>query len=50
MPEDDYRMIEDLGFVITGPGPETKKGRESGIENHESDKNKEPQMNTDAHR
>jgi biotin synthase len=27
-PEDDYRMIEDLGFVITGPGPETKKGRE----------------------
>lgn len=25
-PEDDYRMIEDLGFVITGPGPETKKG------------------------
>ena len=27
-PEDDYRMIEDLGFVITGPGPETRKGRE----------------------
>jgi biotin synthase len=27
-PEDDYRMIEDLGFVITGPGPETKKGRD----------------------
>jgi biotin synthase len=26
-PEDDYRMIEDLGFVITGPGPETKKGQ-----------------------
>jgi biotin synthase len=26
-PEDDYRMIEDLGFVITGPGPETAKGR-----------------------
>jgi biotin synthase len=24
-PEDDYRMIEDLGFVITTPGPETKK-------------------------
>ena len=28
-PEDDYRMIEDLGFVITGPGTETRKGRES---------------------
>ncbi len=27
-PEDDYRMIEDLGFVITGPGPETKKAKE----------------------
>lgn len=27
-PEDDYRMIEDLGFVITGPGPETKAARE----------------------
>ena len=27
-PQDDYRMIEDLGFVITGPGPETRKGRE----------------------
>lgn len=27
-PEDDCRMIEDLGFVITGPGPETKKARE----------------------
>ena len=27
-PEDDYRMIEDLGFVITGPGPETRKARE----------------------
>jgi biotin synthase len=27
-PEDDYRMIEDLGFVITGPGPETKKAQE----------------------
>ncbi len=27
-PADDYRMIEDLGFVITGPGPETKKGRD----------------------
>ena len=26
-PEDDYRMIEDLGFVITGPGPETKKAQ-----------------------
>lgn len=26
-PEDDYRMIEDLGFVITAPGPETKKGQ-----------------------
>jgi biotin synthase len=26
--EDDYRMIEDLGFVITGPGPETKAARE----------------------
>lgn len=26
-PEDDFRMIEDLGFVITGPGPETAKGR-----------------------
>lgn len=25
-PEDDYRMIEDLGFVITEPGPETAKG------------------------
>ncbi len=24
-PADDCRMIEDLGFVITGPGPETKK-------------------------
>jgi biotin synthase len=21
--EEDYQMIEDLGFVITGPGPET---------------------------
>jgi len=28
-PEDDYRMIEDLGFAITGPGPETKKGQEA---------------------
>ncbi len=28
-PEDDYRMIEDLGFVITGPGPETKVAREA---------------------
>jgi biotin synthase len=28
-PEDDYRIIEDLGFVITGPGPETKKAREA---------------------
>ncbi|MFN0055261.1 MAG: biotin synthase BioB [Planctomycetales bacterium] len=28
-PEDDYRMIEDLGFTITGPGPETAKGREA---------------------
>ena len=27
-PEDDYRMIEDLGFAITGPGPETKKAQE----------------------
>lgn len=27
-PEDDCRMIEDLGFVITGPGPETRKARE----------------------
>ena len=27
-PQDDYRMIEDLGFVITGPGPETKQGQE----------------------
>jgi len=27
-PDDDYRMIEDLGFVITAPGPETKKDRE----------------------
>ena len=26
-PEDDVRMVEDLGFVITGPGPETKKGQ-----------------------
>lgn len=26
-PDDDYRMIEDLGFVITGPGPETAKAR-----------------------
>jgi biotin synthase len=26
-PEDDYRMIEDLGFVITNPGPETAKGK-----------------------
>lgn len=26
-PEDDHRMIEDLGFVITGPGPETKTGQ-----------------------
>lgn len=25
-PEDDYRIIEDMGFVITGPGPETAKG------------------------
>lgn len=25
-PEDDYRIIEDLGFVITGPGPETARG------------------------
>jgi biotin synthase len=24
-PDDDYRIIEDLGFVITGPGPETAK-------------------------
>lgn len=22
-PEDDFKMIEDLGFTITGPGPET---------------------------
>jgi biotin synthase len=36
-PQDDYRMIEDLGFVITGPGPETKKGRELRIEDHETD-------------
>ena len=27
-PEDDYRMIEDLGFAITGPGAETRKARE----------------------
>jgi biotin synthase len=27
-PEDDFRMIEDLGFVITGPGPETKRDRQ----------------------
>lgn len=26
-PQDDYRMIEDLGFVIAAPGPETKKAR-----------------------
>jgi len=26
-PEDDYRMIKDMGFVITGPGPETAKAR-----------------------
>lgn len=26
-PQDDYRMIEDLGFVITAPGPETKKAQ-----------------------
>ncbi len=25
-PEDDYRMIEDLGFTVTGPGPETAAG------------------------
>jgi biotin synthase len=26
-PDDDYRMIEDLGFVVTGPGPETAEGK-----------------------
>ena len=25
-PEDDYRMIEDLGFTIAEPGPETAAG------------------------
>ena len=25
-PDEDYQMIEDLGFVITGPGPETAAG------------------------
>jgi hypothetical protein len=24
---DDFKMIEDLGFVITAPGPETASGR-----------------------
>lgn len=28
-PEDDYRMIEDLGFVIAEPGPETAKAKEA---------------------
>jgi biotin synthase len=31
-PEDDYRMIEDLGFMITGPGPETAKGRMASLD------------------
>lgn len=26
-PEDDYRMIADLGFTITNPGPETAKAK-----------------------
>lgn len=31
-PDDDYRMIEDLGFVITNPGPETAKGKAAAAE------------------
>ncbi|MGQ0633219.1 MAG: biotin synthase BioB [Planctomycetaceae bacterium] len=30
-PEDDYRMIADLGFAITGPGPETAKGKQAAL-------------------
>lgn len=26
LPEEDYRMIEDLGFTVMRPGPETAKG------------------------
>src|SRR5262245_4498429 len=45
-PEDDYRMIADLGFVITGPGPETKTGQETAVAS-------EPEVRipaTEAHR
>ena len=45
-PEDDYRMIADLGFVITGPGPETKKGQDPAV----AGKPAERMTATDAHR
>lgn len=32
-PEDDYHMIEDLGFQVTGPGPETAKALAAACQN-----------------